>query len=75
MKQTMGTKKRADALQLATDTNFNWDSLETRANFYTEEIKKINESLSHLSILDDARQIVTLCGKLKLMKNKLRRGW
>jgi hypothetical protein len=75
MKQTMGTKKRANALQIAADTDFNWDSFETRANFYTEEIKKINESLNRLSIMDDARQIVTLCGKLKLMKNKLRRGW
>ena len=75
MKQTMGTKKRANALQLATDTDFNWDSFETKATFYTEEIKKASESLNQLSILDDARQIVTLCGKIKMMKNKLRRGW
>lgn len=75
MKQTMATKKRATALQLAADTDFNWDSFETRAAFYTEEIKKINESLNRLSIMDDARQIITLCGKLKLLKDKLRRRW
>ncbi len=77
--QTMITKKRTARLTIIaadiTGTNFNWDSFETMAAFYTGEIKKINESLNQLSIMDDAKLIVNLCGKIKLMKEKLRRRW
>lgn len=75
--QTMGTKKRAIRLNIiATDIageNFNWDSFETMEAFYTQEIKKVTDSLNHLSIMDNARLIINLCGKIKLMKEKLRR--
>jgi hypothetical protein len=77
--QTMGTKKRTARLNIIaadiTGANFNWDSFETMAAFYTEEIKKVTESLNQLSIMDDARLIINLCGKIKLMKEKLRRRW
>ena len=77
--QTMGIKKTTARLNIiAADIageNFNWDSFETMAAFYTEEIKKVNESLDKLSIMDDARLIINLCGKIKLMKEKLRRKW
>ncbi len=79
MKQIMGTKKRTARLNIIaadiSSANFNWDSFETMAAFYTEEIKKVTESLNQLSIMDDARLIVNLCGKIKLMKEKLRRKW
>jgi hypothetical protein len=79
MKQIMGTKKRTARLNIITaditGANFNWDSFETMAAFYTEEIKKVTDSLNQLSIMDDARLIVNLCGKIKLMKEKLRRKW
>jgi len=71
MKQTMGTKKRTTLLNLAVDTDFNWDSFETMTAFYTAEIKKASDALNQLSIMDDAKQIVILCGKIKLMKKKL----
>ena len=77
--QTMGIKKTTARLNIIaadiTGENFNWDSFETMAAFYTEEIKKVNESLDKLSIMDDARLIINLCGKIKLMKEKLRRKW
>ena len=80
MKQIMGTKKRTARLNIIaadiSSANFNWDSFETMAAFYTEEIKKVTDSLNHLSIMDNARLIINLCGKIKLMKEKLRRrGW
>lgn len=79
MKQIMGTKKRTARLNIIaadiSSANFNWDSFETMAAFYTEEIKKVTESLNHLSIMDNARLIINLCGKIKLMKEKLRRRW
>ncbi len=79
MKQIMGTKKRTARLNIIaadiSSANFNWDSFETMAAFYTEEIKKVTESLNQLSIMDDARPIINLCGKIKLMKEKLRRRW
>lgn len=79
MKQIMGTKKRTARLNIIaadiSSANFNWDSFETMAAFYTEEIKKVNEVLNQLSIMDDAKLIINLCGKIKLMKEKLRRRW
>lgn len=79
MKQIMSTKKRTARLNIIaadiSSANFNWDSFETMAAFYTEEIKKVNEVLNQLSIMDDAKLIINLCGKIKLMKEKLRRKW
>ncbi len=57
------------------DTHCNWDSVETMAAFYTEEIKKTTALVNSLSILDNAKQIISLCKKIKLMKEKLRRKW
>jgi hypothetical protein len=75
MKQTMGNKKRTPLLHLSVNADFNWDSVETMITFYKAEIKKANDALNQLSIMDDAKQIVILCGKIKLMKKKLVRGW
>ncbi len=75
MKQTMGTKKRTPLLQLTVNADFNWDSPETMTTFYKAEIKKASDALNQLSILTDAKQIVTLCCKIKAMKKKLLRGW
>jgi hypothetical protein len=76
MKQVMGTSKKAGRLQQTinsiTDTSYNWDSLETRALFYKEKIKKYRQSLNQLSIMGDAKTIISLCGKIKAMQQKLR---
>lgn len=54
------------------DANYNWDSFETMATFYKAEIKKAHESLNQLSVMEDARDIIKLCGKIKAMKLKLK---
>jgi hypothetical protein len=76
MKHIMGNAKRQVKLQQTitsiADAGFNWDSFETRALFYTEEIKKHRQSLNQLSIMGDAKTIISLCGKIKAMQQKLR---
>lgn len=54
------------------DADYNWDSFETMATFYNAEIKKAHESLNQLSVMEDAREIIKWCGKIKLMKAKLK---
>ena len=77
MKPIMAAKKTTVALQHTVtdiaDTHCNWDSIETMAAFYTEEIKKTTALVNTLSILDNTKQIISLCGKIKMMKEKLRR--
>jgi hypothetical protein len=75
MKQTMATKKRTAMLHLDVDADFNWDSIETMRAFYTAEIKKAFEVLNKLSVLEDAKEIISLCSKIKIMKKKVVRGW
>ncbi len=76
MKHVMGTTKREVRLQHSitsiAEANFNWDSFETKALFYAEEIKKYRQSLNQLSIIGDAKTIISLCGKIKAMQQKLR---
>lgn len=54
------------------DTDYNWDSFETMVAFYNAEIKKANESLNQLSVMEDAREIINLCSKIKTLKAKLK---
>jgi hypothetical protein len=76
MKHIMGSTKREVHLQQSITSiagaGFNWDSFETKALFYTEEIKKYQQSLNQLSIMGDAKMIISLCGKIKAMQQKLR---
>jgi hypothetical protein len=76
MKHIMGTTKREVRLQQSitsiADAGFNWDSFETKALFYTEEIKKYQQSLNQLSIMGDAKTIISVCNKIKAMQQKLR---
>ncbi len=76
MKHIMDITKREVRFQQSitsiADAGFNWDSFETKALFYTEEIKKYQQSLNQLSLLGDAKKIISLCGKIKAMRQKLR---
>lgn len=77
MKPFMAAKKTTIGLPHSVievaDTHCNWDSVETMALFYTEEIKKTTALVNTLSILENAKQIISLCKKIKLMKEKLKR--
>ena len=75
MKQTTGTKKRTPLLNLAVDTDFNWDSVETMRAFYSAEIKKACDTLNQLSILKKKKKIIDLCSSIKTMKRRMVRGW
>jgi predicted Rossmann-fold nucleotide-binding protein len=54
------------------DADYKWDSLETMVSFYNAEIKKANESLNQLSVMEDAKAIIDLCSKIKGLKLKLK---
>jgi hypothetical protein len=72
----MASKKKITRINNAVagigDANYNWDSFETMATFYKAEIKKAHESLNQLSVMEDARDIIKLCAKIKSMKSKLK---
>ena len=76
MKQLMGIKKvnvpLPQSIEGIEDYNFNWDSFETMAGFYIEQIKKTEVLLNRLSIMDDTKLVIKLCGKIIAMKKKLK---
>lgn len=79
MKEFMHAKKAVSSLPapvISIDNSpLHYDSFEIMAVFYAEEIKKAEETLNRLSIMDDARVIIKLCSKVIDMKKKLKRGW
>jgi hypothetical protein len=79
MKQIMGTKKEVARLKESfigsVSSSINYDSFETMAVFYTAQIKKTEDLLNTLSIMDDTKLVIKLCSKVIAMKKKLKRGW
>ncbi len=77
MKQTLSTKKNSSIIKQNiagfSNKNVSWDSPETKNTFYTEEINKFKEMVNSLSIMGNAKQIIYLCSKIKVLKGELSR--
>ena len=79
MKQVMSEPKKQNCINRSiegiADADYNWDSFEVMAEAYTEKIQQHEQTLTQLTIMDDAKLIISICTEIKLMKTRLRRGW